>query len=103
MNIRWKGIWNGTDLVWEKMSTPAFPLISEKVWSYRSIERTIADIRRTPSMTSALRCRAFLDPSTKNFGYNVMAANGTSDKPDFHHINGFMAISGAILPINISW
>jgi hypothetical protein len=83
MNIRWKGIWKGTDLVVGEMSTPAFPMISEKVWSYRSIERTIADIRRTPSYDFGVALQGVFDPSTKNFGYNVMAANGTSDKPDF--------------------
>src|ERR1700681_1370961 len=31
MNVRWKGIWKGTDLVVGEMSTPAFPMITEKV------------------------------------------------------------------------
>jgi hypothetical protein len=82
MNIRWKGIWKGTDLVVGEMSTPSFPLLSEKVWSYRSIERTIADIRRTPSYDFGVALQGVFDPATKNFGYNLMVANGTSDKPD---------------------
>ena len=45
-NIRWKNIWNGTDLVIGQVSTPAFPLSSEKIWSYRSVERT--DYRYSP-------------------------------------------------------
>ncbi len=83
MNIRWKGIWKGTDLVVGEMSTPAFPGISEKVWSYRSIERTVADIRRTPSYDFGIALQGVFDPSTKNFGYNFLVANGTSDKPDY--------------------
>ena len=83
MNIRWKGIWKGTDLVFGEQSTPAFPFISEKVWSYRSIERTIADIRRTPSYDLGIALQGTFDPETKNFGYNVLVANGTSDKPDY--------------------
>ena len=83
INIRWKGIWKGTDLVFGEMSTPAFPMISEKVWSYRSIERTIADIRRTPSFDLGFALQGVFDPATKNFGYNLMAANGTGDKPDY--------------------
>jgi hypothetical protein len=82
MNIRWKQIFKGTDLIIGEMSTPSFPLLSERVWSYRSIERTIADIRRTPSYDFGVALQGTFDPATKNFGYNVMAANGTSDKPD---------------------
>jgi hypothetical protein len=83
MNIRWKGIWKGTDLVFGEMSTPSFPMITEKVWSYRSIERTIADIRRTPSYDLGIALQGVFDPATKNYGYNILVANGTSDKPDY--------------------
>jgi hypothetical protein len=83
MNVRWKGIWKGTDLVVGESATPAFPYLSEKVWSYRSIERTIADIRRTPSYDFGISLLGVFDPTTKNFGYNFMVANGTSDKPDY--------------------
>lgn len=83
MNLRWKGIWKGTDLIFGEMSTPSFPLIAEKVWSYRSIERTIIDIRRTPSYDFGLALQGVFDPATKNYGYNVLVANGTSDKPDY--------------------
>ena len=38
LNIRWKNIWKGTDLVVGQIATPAFPLLSERLWSYRSIE-----------------------------------------------------------------
>jgi hypothetical protein len=83
MLIRWKNIWKGTDLLVGEQSTPSFPLLSEKVWSYRSIERTIADIRRTPSYDFGIGLQGTFDPATKNFGYNFLVANGTSDKPDF--------------------
>jgi hypothetical protein len=83
MNIRWKGIWKGTDLVVGEMATPSFPGITEKVWSYRSIERTISDIRRTPSYDFGAALQGVFDPETKNFGYNILVANGTSDKPDY--------------------
>ena len=81
-DIRWKGIWKGTDLLVGAFSTPSFPLIAERVWSYRSIERTIIDIRRTPSFDLGIGLQGVFDPETKNFGYNLMVANGTGDKPD---------------------
>ncbi|MDP9048776.1 MAG: hypothetical protein M3N14_11620 [Bacteroidota bacterium] len=82
LNLRWKNIWNGTDLVIGQQSTPAFPLLSEKIWSYRSIERTVADIRRTPSYDLGAGLQGTFDPATKNYGFDLMVANGTSDKPE---------------------
>ncbi len=89
MNIRWKGIWKGTDLVVGQISTPSFPLISEKLWNYRSIERTIADIRRTPSYDMGVALQGVFDPATKNFGYDVMMANGSSAKPEGDNFKWF--------------
>lgn len=80
-NIRWKNIWRGTDLVLGEQSTPTFALLSEKIWSYRSIERTITDIRRTPSYDLGAGLQGVFDPATKNFGYDVLVANGSSAKP----------------------
>lgn len=81
-NIRWKNIWKGTDLVVGQQATPAFPLLSERIWAYRSIERTIADIRRTPSYDFGAGLQGTFDPQTKNFGYNLLVANGSSAKPE---------------------
>jgi hypothetical protein len=89
MNIRWKNIWKGTDLVVGQISTPAFPLLSERLWNYRSIERTIADIRRTPSYDLGAALQGVFDPDTKNFGYNLMVANGSSAKPEGDNFKWF--------------
>jgi hypothetical protein len=80
-DVRWKNIWNGTDLIIGEQVTPAFPLLSEKIWNYRSVERTISDIRRTPSYDMGAGLQGTFDPKTKNFGYDLLVANGTSDKP----------------------
>jgi hypothetical protein len=88
-NIRWKNIWKGTDLVIGQAGTPAFPGITEKVWSYRSVERTVADIRRTPSFDMGASLQGTFDPATKNFGYNVMVANGTSAKTENDNFKWF--------------
>lgn len=82
LNLRVKEIWRGTDLVVGQVSTPAFPLLSEKIWGYRSIERTVADIRRTPSFDLGATLQGTFDPNTKNYGYDVMIGNGTSAKPE---------------------
>jgi hypothetical protein len=90
-NVRWKNIWKGTDLVVGQIATPAFPGISEKVWSYRSIERTVSDIRRTPSYDMGAALQGVFDPATKNFGYDVMVGNGTSAKPENDNFKWFYA------------
>ena len=89
-NIRWKNIWKGTDLVVGQMSTPAFPLLSEKIWGYRSVERTIADIRRTPSFDLGASLQGVFD-SKGNYGYNVMVGNGTGAKPEGDNFKWFYA------------
>ncbi len=82
LNLRWKNIWKGTDLVIGQQATPAFPLLSEKIWSYRSIERTVTDIRRTPSFDLGAGLQGTFDPDTKNYGYNLLVANGTGAKAE---------------------
>lgn len=80
-NIRVRNIWKGTDLILGEQSTPAFAMLTEKVWNYRSIERTIADIRRTPSYDLGVGLNGSFDPKTRNFGYDLLMATGNSDKP----------------------
>ncbi|MDP4265659.1 MAG: hypothetical protein Q8941_24280 [Bacteroidota bacterium] len=89
MNIRWKNIWKGTDLVAGQIATPAYPLLSEKIWNYRSIERTISDIRRTPSYDLGASLQGVFDPSAKNVGYNLMVANGSGAMPEADNFKWF--------------
>ena len=81
-NIRWKNIWKGTDIVFGQAATPAFPLLSEKIWGYRSIERTLSDIRRTPSFDLGITIQGRFISSNDNYGYNIMAGNGQGAKPE---------------------
>lgn len=89
-NIRWKNIWKGTDLVVGQMATPAFPLLSEKIWGYRSVERTISDIRRTPSFDLGASLQGVFD-AKGNYGYNIMVGNGTGAKPEGDNFKWFYA------------
>lgn len=73
-NIRWKNIFRGTDLVMGEMLTPSFPLLSEVVWGYRSIEKTVADMRGTPSFDQGVSLQGHYLNS--NCGYNIMVGNG---------------------------
>ena len=75
-NLRIKNIWEGTDLVIGQQGTPAFSGSSEKVWGYRSIEKTIADFHKTPSFDMGVGLQGTFDPKTKNYGYNLLVGNG---------------------------
>jgi hypothetical protein len=82
LNIRWKNIWNGTDLIVGQQATNAYSLVEEPLWGFRFIERTIADIRRTPSFDLGVGLQGKFDPDAGNYGYNLLVANGTSAKPE---------------------
>ena len=90
-DLRIKNLWKGTDLVIGQQATPAFSGSSEKVWGYRAIERTIADIRRTPSYDLGVGLQGTFDPKTKNYGYNLLVANGSSAKPESDDYKWFYA------------
>lgn len=92
-DVQWKNIWKGTTLVVGEQATPAFPFITERLWNYRSIERTISDIRRTPSYDMGVGLRGLFDPAKGNFGYNLLVANGNSAKPA---ANGFKWFYGDV-------
>lgn len=81
-NIRWKNIWNGTDIVFGQVSSPAFSLSSEKIWAYRSIEKTVSDIRRTPSFDLGVTVQGHFIATNDNYGYNIMVGNGQGAKPE---------------------
>ena len=75
-NLRWKNVWKGTDLVLGQSGTPGFSKSSEKFWSYRSVERTLIDIRRTQSYDFGVSLQGMFDEKG-NYGYNAMIGNGT--------------------------
>ena len=88
-NIRWRNISNGTDLLVGQVQTPTFSLSSERIWNYRSIEKTVVDIRRTPSADLGVELQGKFDPKTGNFGYNVLVANGTGARPENDNFKWF--------------
>jgi len=84
-NLRWKNfLFKGNDLVFGLQPTPAFPYMTENLFTYsRPIERTITDIRRTPSFDFGLGLQGRFNTADKSvtYGYNLLVANGTSAKP----------------------
>ena len=85
-DIKWKNIFKNSDLKIGSQATPSFAKTdrneqtAEEVWGYRAVERTVADIRRTPSFDMGASLQGWFD-KTGNFGYMIMAGNGQSAKP----------------------
>ena len=81
-NVRIHDLWKGTDLVLGQVSTPGFAMSSEPIWGYRSIEKTIIDIRGTPSYDLGATLQGKFDPAKGNFGYDLMIGNGNGAKQE---------------------
>jgi hypothetical protein len=85
-NLRWKNLWKGSDLVIGQVNTPAYGLngrnsqTSEEVWGYRSVEKTVSDIRGTNCYDMGAELQGWFDKKA-NFGYDLMVGNGTQAKP----------------------
>jgi hypothetical protein len=77
LSLRWKNIFDGSDLIFGLQPTPTFE-VSESYWQFRSLERTIIDLREiaTPrDMGIALSGKFDNDGM---FGYALMFANNSS-------------------------
>lgn len=79
-NVRWKNLYKGADLIFGQQATPAFPMLAEKIWGYRSIEKTILDMRKGASSNDlGIGIQAKIGEKG-NFGYNVLVGNGSAQK-----------------------
>jgi hypothetical protein len=81
-NLRWKNIFHNSDLVIGQMSTPTFATTSEPVWGYRSLEKTIMDLRKIGGSNDVgISLQGKLNDKG-DFGYNLMIGNGSGAKPE---------------------
>lgn len=87
-NLQWKNILPRTNLIIGQTSTPAFSNSSEKLWGYRSIEKTIADRRGTPSYDFGIKIEGQMDKGGR-FGYSLMVGNGSGAKPEVNNFKHF--------------
>ncbi len=79
--IRWKKIFGTSDLYFGIQPTPAFE-VSEGVWGYRSLEKTILDLRGiVGSRDFGVSLRGSMDQEGM-VQYAVLVANGTGNKPE---------------------
>lgn len=80
MNIRFKNVIPRATIVAGQQATPTFATLGDGVWGYRSIEKTIADMRGVSSSTD-LGIGVFGKVGkNENWGYDVLIANSNGAK-----------------------
>ena len=79
--LKWKGIFNGSDFFFGIHPTPAFG-VSEDAWGYRSLEKTIMDLRGiVPSRDLGVALKGKFDEDAR-FNYWVMVGNNSGNRPE---------------------
>ena len=80
MNIRFKNIIPRATIVAGQQPTPTFATLTDKVWGYRSVEKTITDMRGISSSTD-LGIGVFGKiGKAENVGYDVLIGNNNGAK-----------------------
>ncbi len=81
-NLRWKNIFKNSDLVMGQMPTSTFATVSEPTWAYRSLEKTIMDMRKIGGSNDVgVSLQGKLNDAG-DYGYNLMVGNGAGQKSE---------------------
>lgn len=80
MNLSIKNIIPRATIVVGQQSTPTFSLLAEKIWGYRSIEKTIGDMRGVSSSTDLGVGVYGKIGKNENVGYDVLVGNNNGAK-----------------------
>ena len=80
MNIRFKNVIPGATIIAGQQATPTFSTLSEGIWGYRSIEKTIADMRGISSSTDLGIAISGKVGKNENVGYDLMVGNNNGAK-----------------------
>jgi hypothetical protein len=75
MNIRFKNVIPRATIIAGQQATPTFSTLSEGIWGYRSIEKTIADMRGISSSTDLGIAISGKIGKNENVGYDLMVGN----------------------------
>lgn len=80
--LEWKNLIPRASILIGQPPTPTWSLLTEKVWSYRAIEKTIADFRGLGGAVDLGILLTGKFDKKENFGYNFMFGNGKGAKPE---------------------
>ena len=79
--LKWKDVIKGSDLIIGLSPTPAFG-VSESYWGYRSLEKTIMDLRKVVSSRDFGVAAKGKINEAGTIKYWLMAGNGEGNKPE---------------------
>ena len=79
--LKWKGAFGSSDLYFGLSGTPTCA-ISDKIWGYRSIAKTILHWNK---IGSSADMGAAVKGKVGKMGYHVMVANGSGQRPEDDH------------------
>ncbi len=80
--LKWDNLIPRASIFLGQSSTPSWSFVSEPVWGYRFVEKTLMDFRGlSTSNDFGIRITGKID-SDEIFGYSLMYANGTASKPE---------------------
>ncbi len=82
-NVQWKNMIPYAKLTFGQQAPPTFVGVTEYLWAYRSIEKTIMDMRGIGSSTDFGIQLAGKFDQTGDYGYTAMIGDGSNKKPDF--------------------
>ncbi|MFC2135213.1 hypothetical protein ACFLTH_11400 [Bacteroidota bacterium] len=88
--LKWKNIFDGSDLIIGLQPPPAF-VVSEKYWGYRSLEKTIMDLRGIVSSRDLGVSLKGKLTSGGDVNYWITVANGEGNKPEVNKYKRYYA------------
>lgn len=90
-NVQWKNFLPYAKLTFGQQAPPTFVPFTEYLWAYRSIEKTIMDMRSIGSSTDfGIQMSGKFDASG-DYGYSAMIGDGSNKKPDFSQYKKYYA------------
>lgn len=94
--LKWSNIFEGSDLIFGGQAAPVFATFTEKLWSYRSVEKNILDMHKHASSNDlgiSLSGKIINDVS-----YYLMVGNGKSTAVENNNYKRFYgSVHGSIL------
>lgn len=100
--LEWKNIIPRGNVALGLYPSPTWAWLTEKVWGYRSVEKTVADFRGIGGAGGAsdlgVVLRGNFDAASR-YGYGIMVANGTGQKAENNKYKKFYGVLSA-KPVN---
>ncbi len=94
--FQWNNVFTGSNLIFGAQSTPSFSVFTEKIWSYRMVEKTILDFRKHASSNDV--GVSLSGKIVSDINYYLMVGNGRSTSVENNNYKRFYgSIHGSFL------